>query len=47
MNLFRGKAALDTVFPYPLNLNTEQRETLQMILSPTEKFLTEVNNPYK
>lgn len=47
MNLFRGEAVLDAVFPYPLNINAEQRETLQMILLPTRKFLTEVNDPYK
>lgn len=47
MNLFRGRAALKTVFPYPLNLHDEQRETLQMILSPTVKFLNEINDASK
>jgi len=47
MNLFRGRAVVEQVFPYPLNLNEERRETLQMVLGPTEKFLTEVNDPFK
>ncbi len=49
MNLFRGKAVLDQVFPYPLNgvLTEERRETLQMVLGPTERFLTEVNDPFE
>ncbi|CAJ0931885.1 unnamed protein product, partial [Mesorhabditis belari] len=47
MNIFRGKAQLDNVFPYPLNLSSDQRETLNMIVDPTEKFLTEVNDLLK
>ncbi|KAI1719984.1 acyl-CoA dehydrogenase, middle domain-containing protein [Ditylenchus destructor] len=47
MNLFRGRVNLDQVFPYPLKLNDDRRETLEMILSPTEKFLEEVNDPFK
>ncbi|CAD6192164.1 unnamed protein product [Caenorhabditis auriculariae] len=47
MNLFRGRAVSDQVFPYPLKLTDEQKETLGMILSPTEKFLSEVNNVAK
>ncbi|PAV74321.1 hypothetical protein WR25_13830 isoform B [Diploscapter pachys] len=47
MNLFRGKAVLDQVFPYPLNLDSDRKETLQMIIGPTEKFLQEVNNTDK
>ncbi|GMS85398.1 hypothetical protein PENTCL1PPCAC_7573, partial [Pristionchus entomophagus] len=30
MNLFRGKAKVDQVFPYPLNLDQERKETLQV-----------------
>lgn len=45
MNLFRGRAAVEQAFPYPLNLDEDRRETLQMILGPTQKFLEEVNNP--
>lgn len=47
MNLFRGRAELDQVFPYPLNLNEDQRETLKMVSDPVEKFLTEVNDVFK
>ncbi|GMS85400.1 hypothetical protein PENTCL1PPCAC_7575, partial [Pristionchus entomophagus] len=47
MNLFRGKAKVDQVFPYPLNLDEERKETLQMILDPTAKFLNEVNDVVK
>ncbi|TMS33817.1 hypothetical protein L596_001509 [Steinernema carpocapsae] len=47
MNLFRGKANLKQVFPYPVDLNEERRETLGMILGGTQKFLEEVNNPVK
>ena len=47
MNLFRGKAVTQENFPYPLNLSAEQRETLNMIIGPTEKFLLEVNDVNK
>ncbi|KAK0393344.1 hypothetical protein QR680_000161 [Steinernema hermaphroditum] len=47
MNLFRGKANLKQVFPYPVDLNDERRETLNMILGGTEKFLEEVNDVVK
>ncbi|KAL3116801.1 hypothetical protein niasHT_001873 [Heterodera trifolii] len=47
MNLFLGRAQLGQVFPYPLRLDDEQRETLQMVVAPSAKFLDEVNNPDK
>ncbi|KAJ1349803.1 hypothetical protein KIN20_005457 [Parelaphostrongylus tenuis] len=47
MNLFRGLAVTDQVFPYPLNLDDDRRETLHLILGPTEKFLEEVNDVVK
>ncbi|KJH49453.1 acyl-CoA dehydrogenase family member 9 [Dictyocaulus viviparus] len=47
MNLFRGRAVTEQVFPYPLKLDDDRRETLQMILGPTEKFLEEVNDVVK
>ncbi|GMR37631.1 hypothetical protein PMAYCL1PPCAC_07826, partial [Pristionchus mayeri] len=47
MNLFRGKTKVDQVFPFPLNLDEERKETLQMILDPTSKFLNEVNDVVK
>uniref|UniRef100_A0A1I7T324 Very long-chain specific acyl-CoA dehydrogenase, mitochondrial n=1 Tax=Caenorhabditis tropicalis TaxID=1561998 RepID=A0A1I7T324_9PELO len=47
MNLFRGKAVTDQVFPYPLNMTEEQKETLGMVMSPLEKMLIEVNDVVK
>ncbi|CAD5212393.1 unnamed protein product [Bursaphelenchus okinawaensis] len=47
MNLFRGRAVTEHVFPYPLNLDEDRRETLSMIIDPTQKFLEEVNDPFK
>ncbi|XP_066248882.1 very long-chain specific acyl-CoA dehydrogenase, mitochondrial [Euwallacea similis] len=47
MNLFKGQIESRQVFPYPNVLNEEQRDTLQMLVDPTEKFFTEVNNPAK
>lgn len=37
----------DQAFPYPLDLSDDKREMLQMVLAPTEKYLTEVNDPFK
>lgn len=34
MNLFRGRASVEQIFPYPLNLSEDRKETLQMILGP-------------
>uniref|UniRef100_A0A0K0D3E4 Very long-chain specific acyl-CoA dehydrogenase, mitochondrial n=1 Tax=Angiostrongylus cantonensis TaxID=6313 RepID=A0A0K0D3E4_ANGCA len=47
MNLFRGRAVTDQAFPYPLNLDDDRRETLHLIIGPTEKFLEEVNDVVK
>ncbi|CAB3373408.1 Hypothetical predicted protein [Cloeon dipterum] len=47
MNLFRGVVQGSQVFPYPDVLNAEQRETLQMLIDPTEKFFAEQNDPAK
>ncbi|KAF7278814.1 hypothetical protein GWI33_007929 [Rhynchophorus ferrugineus] len=47
MNLFRGQIEARQVFPYPNVLNEEQRDTLQMLIDPCEKFFSEVNNPSK
>jgi len=47
MNLFRGKTNIEQIFPYPLDLDSERREMLQMIIPPITKFLEEVNNPSK
>ncbi|CAG9855486.1 unnamed protein product [Phyllotreta striolata] len=47
MNLFRGQLEPRQVFPYPNVLNEEQKETLQMMVDPTNKFFQEVNDPAK
>lgn len=47
MNIFRGQIEGRQVFPYPDVLNVEQRETLQMLVDPCQKFFEEVNNPAK
>ncbi|PIO71077.1 acyl-CoA dehydrogenase protein [Teladorsagia circumcincta] len=47
MNLFRGRAVNEQVFPYPLKLDDDQRETLHMFITPTEKFFEEVNDVVK
>lgn len=47
MNIFRGNVESRQIFPYPNVLNTEQRETLQMLVDPTQKFFDEVNDPAK
>ncbi|KAL3069574.1 hypothetical protein niasHT_031522 [Heterodera trifolii] len=41
------RAQLGQVFPYPLRLDDEQRETLQMVVAQSSKFLEQVNNPDK
>jgi len=46
-NMFRGMIEPEQAFPYPNVLNMEQRETLEMLVPPTEKFMTEVNDPLK
>merc|ERR1712095_45327 len=43
--MFRGMVEPAQAFPYPNVLNMEQRETLEMLVPPTEKFMTEVNDP--
>lgn len=47
MNIFRGQVESRQIFPYPNALNYEQRETLQMLVDPTQKFFEEVNDPAK
>jgi len=46
-NIFRGIIEPEQAFPYPNVLNMEQRETLEMIIPPMEKFANEVNDPLK
>ncbi|VDD87618.1 unnamed protein product [Enterobius vermicularis] len=47
MNLFCGRAEIKNVIPFPAKLTEERKEMLHMLLPPTEKFLTEINNPVK
>ncbi|XP_068245843.1 LOW QUALITY PROTEIN: very long-chain specific acyl-CoA dehydrogenase, mitochondrial-like [Palaemon carinicauda] len=44
MNLFKGATMVDQVIPYPYVLDEEQRETLEMLVDPTEKFFNECND---
>ena len=43
-NMFRGIIQTEQTFPYPKVLNEEQAENLGMLVEPTEKFMTEVND---
>ncbi|CAG2056618.1 unnamed protein product, partial [Timema podura] len=47
MNLFRGVVKGNQVFPYPEPLTDDQRDTVAMLVSPTEKFFLEVNDPVR
>uniref|UniRef100_A0A914WR97 Very long-chain specific acyl-CoA dehydrogenase, mitochondrial n=1 Tax=Plectus sambesii TaxID=2011161 RepID=A0A914WR97_9BILA len=47
MNMFRGLFQSSQVFPYPVSLDDERRETLSMIIGPAEKFFEEVNDATK
>uniref|UniRef100_A0A8R1DFH5 Uncharacterized protein n=1 Tax=Caenorhabditis japonica TaxID=281687 RepID=A0A8R1DFH5_CAEJA len=47
MNLFRGKAVSEQVFPYPLKLDEERKEMLRMFSVPLVKMLQEINDPTK
>jgi len=43
-NMFRGLIVPDQAFPYPQVLDEEQADNLAMLVDPTEKFMTEVND---
>jgi len=45
--MFRGAVVPDQAFPYPEVLTPDQKETLEMLVSPTEKFFVECNDPAK
>ncbi|XP_041358344.1 very long-chain specific acyl-CoA dehydrogenase, mitochondrial-like [Gigantopelta aegis] len=47
MNLFRGKIQSDQVFPFPEALTEEQKETLQLLVDPTERFFEKQNDALK
>jgi len=38
LNIFRGAAVTDQLFPFPDVMNEEQRETLESLIDPTDKF---------
>eukprot|EP00128_Syssomonas_multiformis_P015005 Colp12_sorted_trinity150504_noHs@16391 len=42
--LFSGRIREEEVFPYPEVLTPEQRDTLSMLIEPTDKFFREVND---
>merc|ERR1711884_27249 len=44
-NMFRGMIISEQAFPFPKVLDEEQAENLAMLVEPTEKFMTEVNDP--
>merc|ERR1719384_2461781 len=43
-NIFRGIVEPEQAFPYPNSLDQDQRDTLEMLVEPTEQFMTEVND---
>lgn len=43
-NMFRGMIHTEQAFPYPRVLDEEQSENLAMLVEPTEKFMSEVND---
>jgi very long chain acyl-CoA dehydrogenase len=47
VNMFRGIVHQEQVFPFADVLTTEQRETLEMLVDPTDKFFKEMNDPAK
>ena len=44
LNMFKGVPQTEQVFPYPDVLTAEQRETIESVLDPVEKFFTEQND---
>ena len=46
-NIFRGIVEPEQAYPYPKVLSEEQTDTLQMLVDPTEKFMTDKNDPLK
>lgn len=47
MNIFRGAAVTDQAIPFPYNLTGEEKDTLEMLIDPTEKFFEECNDAMK
>ena len=44
-NIFRGIVETEQVFPYPIALDEEQRENLEMLVPIAERVMTEQNDP--
>ena len=44
-NIFRGIVESEQVFPYPIALDEEQRENLEMLVPIAERVMTEQNDP--
>lgn len=47
MSMFKGQLKTEQVFPFPDVLNSEELQTLQMMVEPPEKFFQEVNDADK
>ncbi|KAK7065928.1 hypothetical protein SK128_015293, partial [Halocaridina rubra] len=47
MNMFKGATMTEQVIPYPYVLTEEQKETLEMLVDPTDKFFHEHNDATK
>uniref|UniRef100_U5EW83 Very long-chain specific acyl-CoA dehydrogenase, mitochondrial n=1 Tax=Corethrella appendiculata TaxID=1370023 RepID=U5EW83_9DIPT len=46
-NLFRGELEATELFPFPEALNDDRKETISMLIDPTTKFFTQINNAAK
>merc|ERR1719295_2234335 len=44
-NIFRGLVVSEQVFPFPVALDEEQKENLQMLVPIAERVMTEQNDP--
>lgn len=47
VNSFCGQIVGHHLFPYPDNLSTEQKQDLQVLITPVEKFFREANDPVR
>ena len=47
VNMFRGVVHPEQVFPFADVLTADQKEMLEMLVDPTEKFFKEVNDAAK
>lgn len=46
MNLFRGQLQLEQVIPFPKALNSDQSETLRMLVDPFSNFFAVIHSFY-